>query len=76
MTAVGVVGAMRPVMLPALACASRHIVWLISNVSENGNTHLITEPLSLYHCICMPRINRTVLLSFVRLRVNLSSSPL
>ena len=38
MTAVGVVGIMQPVILPALARARRHVVQLISNFSENSNT--------------------------------------
>ena len=47
-TAVGVVGAMRPAMLPALVCAWRHVVWLISNVIKNSNMwplHPDTMPL-------------------------------
>ena len=48
-TAVRVVDAMRPAILPALACAWRH-VRLISNVSENSSTWPLypdTVPLSL-----------------------------
>ena len=36
-TTVCVVGAMQPVMLPGLARAWRHVVWLISNVLKNSN---------------------------------------
>ena len=37
-TAMGVVDAMRPAILPALAHAWRHVVRLISNVSESNDT--------------------------------------
>ena len=62
------VGAMRPVILPALAC---HIVQLVSNVSENSNmqylypdtvpsTYLAIIPINMYDCYAAWYVHKVV----------------